>query len=407
MSRRLLTKYGGKVLNALWEDGKILECSVDEASPALIGRIYAARVEHIVKNIKGAFLAAGDRKLFFSLANQPRPFYTRCQRPGQLTAGDEILVRVTKEPLKTKEASADGELQIPGRYGIVLRGTRPGMTVSFSKKLSQPDWKKRMEGLICSQPQIQKAVSELEAVSEGVTVLIRTNACEVPEEIVLEELCSEIQAYSSMLQTAGCKSAGTLLWEPMPAYISSIRDTPLKGLEEIVCDDGALMEQVKQALSQQHADTGLRFRLYEDTYPLIKCYSLESILAKALQKQVWLPSGAYLVIEQTEALVAVDVNTGKSIAMNPGKQEEYFYRINLEAAKEIMYQIRLRNLSGMILVDFINLQSEKRQEMLLEQMRQLALADPVPTKIVDITKLGLVEITRKKLREPLDKQINA
>ena len=406
MSRRLLTYRSNKVLNALWEDGRILECSADDAEPALLGRIYVARVEHIVKNIQGAFLTTGDRKLFFSLRETPGPFFTHRQRAGQLTAGDEVVVQIAREPIKTKEAAAEGALQIPGRYCIILRGAKAAVNVSFSRKIQDENWKKEIEESIRNHPQVQEAFQILKLLSEGVTILIRTNAYDVTAGFVFQEVCSSLSGYVSMLQTAACKSTGTLLWKPPPPFISSIRDTPLKGLEEIVCDDPALLEQVQKELSDNHADEGLSFRLYKDSYPLSKCYSLETALQSALQKQVWLSSGAYLVIEQTEALTAIDVNTGKSIAMNPKTQEEYFYKINLEAAKEIMHQIRLRNLSGMILVDFINLQSNDGQESLLEELRRLALRDPVHTRIVDITKLGLVEITRKKLREPLDKQMN-
>ena len=138
-----------------------------------------------------------------------------------------------------------------------------------------------------------------------------------------------------------------------------------------------------------------------------KCYNLDTTIEKALKSKVYLSSGAYLIIEQTEALVAIDVNTGKAIASGRKKenQDSYFYHINLEAAKEILYQLRLRNLSGMILVDFINMTDHALEEALMEELSLLARKDPVHTRIVDITALGLVEITRKKIREPLDKQL--
>lgn len=408
MSRRLLTLRNGKVLTALWEDGRILECSIDERQPAFLDRIYVARVTQIVKSIEGAFLSIGNRKLYYSLKENPLPVFNTCKRPGCISEGDEMIVQVTREALKTKEACAGSQLQINGRYCVVLRDSQPGLHFRLSRKITDETWRcaarEHAESLSCI-PRLRELAAQKDF---GISILIRTNAYEVDREEMLQEIASCCDAFYNVLSNASYRSEGACLWQPLPAYVSAIRDTSLRDLETIVCDDEELLNEVKETLENSGCSHGLLYSLYSDrSYPMSKCYNLDSTLEKALNRQVWLSSGAYLIIEQTEALTAIDVNTGKAIGAYKKKesQDEYFFRINLEAAREIMYQLRLRNLSGMILVDFINMQNSGLQEALMEQLRQLALKDPVYTRIVDITKLGLVEITRKKLKEPLDKQL--
>lgn len=408
MSRRLLTLRGDKVLTALWEDGRIIECSADIRQPAFLNRIYVARVEHIVHNIGGAFLSAGNQKLYYSLKDNFLPLFTVSQRPGCITEGDEIVVQVTREALKTKEACAGSALQIGGRYCVVFLEPKPRLSVRFSRKITEAEWRSEMAERVSALPCTEVLRSEAEKRGFGISILIRTNAAEVGADQVEAEIGSCCESLGNVLRTAAYRSTGSCLWQPMPAYISAIRDTALKNLEAIVSDQEELLCEVREALETARCSEGLQFTLYQDdAYPMSKCYNLDASLEKALRRQVWLSSGAYLVIEQTEALTAIDVNTGKAIAAGRRKesQDDYFYRINLEAAKEILYQLRLRNLSGMILVDFISMKDPLLEQELMKQLELLARKDPLPTRIVDMTQLGLVEITRKKLREPLEKQL--
>ena len=148
MSRRLLSMQGERVLTALWDDGRIIECSVDERVPAFLGRIYLAKVDHIVPSISGAFLSAGDQKLYYSLKENPLPVAVSCKREGMITQGDEIVVQVTKEALKTKEPGAGSALQIGGRYCVVmmepfLRGKQPKTKILCRERLQRLHFVKR------------------------------------------------------------------------------------------------------------------------------------------------------------------------------------------------------------------------------------------------------------------------
>ena len=191
-----------------------------------------------------------------------------------------------------------------------------------------------------------------------------------------------------------------MLWQPLPAYISAIRDTSLNGLESIVCDNEELLNEVKNALDECKGSEGLTYSLYQDaSYPMRKCYNLDTTIEKALKSKVYLSSGAYLIIEQTEALVAIDVNTGKAIASGRKKvkiRTLNFYRINLEAAKENFVSAATQELIWYDSCRFINMTDHALEEALMEELSLLARKDPVHTRIVDITALGLVEITTEK-----------
>ena len=328
-----------------------------------------------------------------------------------ITQGDEIVVQVTKEALKTKEPGAGSALQIGGRYCVVMMepaGKQPKTKILLSRKITEAAFREKISKEAEALEEVKQLFEAVSLRGFSLSVMVRTNAAEVSSDLVLDEISVCCRQLQTVLSTAAFRSSGSLLWQPLPAYISAIRDTSLNGLESIVCDNEELLNEVKNALDECKGSEGLTYSLYQDSsYPMRKCYNLDTTIEKALKSKVYLSSGAYLIIEQTEALVAIDVNTGKAIASGRKKenQDSYFYRINLEAAKEILYQLRLRNLSGMILVDFINMTDHALEEALMEELSLLARKDPVHTRIVDITALGLVEITRKKIREPLDKQL--
>jgi ribonuclease G len=174
---------------------------------------------------------------------------------------------------------------------------------------------------------------------------------------------------------------------------------------QIITDDIGLYNELLEFIRLTSPQMSDRIKMYTDeSYQLNKLYSIESKLEALLNKKVWLKSGAYLVIEKTEAMYVIDVNSGKNISKKANA--EYIYSINAEAAKEIMYQLRLRNLTGMILVDFINMDNQEDKEHLLEELRQYAKRDMIKTMVVDMTALDLVEITRQKNKKSLAEQIN-
>lgn len=238
-------------------------------------------------------------------------------------------------------------------------------------------------------------------------LIARTN-CETlfdGEQFFEEELVREagrlIEEYETVLRIAPTKKAFTKLYGNKPEYLNKVIDARMDELEAVVTDIPVVYNTI-EALGDKAVLEKLK--LYTDhLFPLSKLYNVESQIRDALKERVWLKSGAYLVIQPTEALTVIDVNTGKFIS-NKNK-EEGFLKVNLEAAQEIGRQLRLRNYSGIILVDFIDMKKTESKEKLMAALHGIAAKDKVRTAVVDMTKLGLVEITRKKIKKPLHEQV--
>ena len=207
------------------------------------------------------------------------------------------------------------------------------------------------------------------------------------------------------MEKAKFRTFGSVLHRNNPAsWLTALRDTYKEDLSEIVTDDPILHEKIQDYLEQYQKEDLDKLRFYQDpVLPLIKLYSLESALDGALKERVWLKSGGYLIIQPTEALTVIDVNTGKFDGRR--QKQDTFLKINLEASKEIARQLRLRNISGIIVIDFINMEDDACRRQLMETFEFELRRDPVKTALIDMTVLELVEVTRKKVRRPLYEQI--
>jgi len=392
MSKWIFLQKDGYVQSCLIDQGRMLECRLDNREETFVGSIYVARIDNLVSGLKAAFISIGDRTCYYSLTDHSEPLFCKRIRPDKITVGDEILVQIEKDAIKTKDPVARGVLQLSGRYGVVMY---PEKGIYFSKKISDETFRSTMK----------KAFRH--KLPEGFGVLFRTNAADAPVEDVQQEIFELAEKLKELTEKAVYRSAGARLWQPETEYLRTLRDLPMHGVEEIVTDCSELYSEISEALKRYPQTQNIPCRLYQDKLlSLEKCYRIPVQLEKALAKQVWLDSGAYLVIEQTEALTAIDVNSGKA-AGNKKDMEDFIFRTNLEAAAEIMAQIRLRNLSGIIILDFINMKSKEHEEELLTRLRTLAVSDSVQTTIVDMTALGLVEVTRKKGKDTLERQMKS
>lgn len=254
--------------------------------------------------------------------------------------------------------------------------------------------------------------------------IIRTNAASADDAAVLNELRHLEETCTRLIETASHKSCYSLIYQEEPSWLKHLDRLRTEELEEIVTDDhdiflqicekfhipsealttsGSVPVPVRQVVSTEQ----VRIRWYEDpTLSLASLYGIKGALSDALKERVWLKSGAYLLIEPTETLTVIDVNSGKNITKKD--VQDYFLSVNKEAAEEIARQLRLRNLSGIIIVDFINMQEDAAKEALLMTFRAALKKDPVPTQLLGLTRLGLAEVTRKKeqrsLRETMEHQ---
>ena len=370
---------------ALEEQGRISQLNFSEiASKGILGNIYVGKVQNIVKNIHAAFIEIADGIMcYYSLDDKADPVFTNPKKDSVMKIGDEVIVQVSKEGMKTKLPSVSSNLNFIGRY-LVLTSQRKEL--GFSGKLNKEEKKRIREFLEGEMP-------------ENAGIIVRTNARNAKKEEILEELKNLQTRYETLLKKGHSRVCFSLLEEHMPDYLQTLQNVYTQTLDEIVTDDPEVFQAVQNYLNC-YGEYEIPLRFYEDKLlPLSKLYSLESVLERSLQERVWLKSGGFLVIQPTEAFVCIDVNTGKF----SGKKEiqETFRKINLEAAKEIAWQLRLRNLSGIILIDFINMENQEDKKELLHTLQAYLNQDPIKGTVVDITPLNIVEVTRKKVRKPL------
>lgn len=367
----------------------------DTEALSLVGTICIAKVIKVVANVNAAFVRLGEKQMaFLSLEDVRRGviYRSECQSTKTLVAGDEILVQVTKDPAKTKDATVSTELSLSGRYVVVLSGKK-GIHVSGKIKQTK-------SGQSCKTEVIQYMAAHHPEFTGG--LIIRTSAVQISETertelyAELEQLLAQMQ---QIIQAAPYRSCYGVLYRPFPAYLTRLQSLSVLP-EQVITDDAALFAELQAYCRQTDPALLPRLVLYEDQQvPLSAMYSLRKWIEMALSERVWLPSGGYLVIQPTEALTVIDVNSGKFAGRTSA--EETYRRTNAEAAKEIALQMRLRNLSGIVVVDFVDMKQPADQEQLLQQLRQYCKADPVKTTVIDMTKLHLVEITRQRTTKPI------
>ncbi|MDO4332116.1 MAG: ribonuclease E/G [Eubacteriales bacterium] len=382
---------GQKLCCCLLEDDRLTEVHIDQEGQTLLGNIYVGKVKNVLKNIDAAFVEiAGKRTCFLPLSEAQHPILTNRPADGRILAGDEILVQVQKDAVKTKDPVLTAKLSVPGKYvSVSLDG---GSGIRYSHKLSQQE-----------KARIQAALQETR-VPPDMTAVIRTQAREISDLNVLTEELKNLLAQAEKLLLAGkTRTVFSLLTEKTPGYLRYLQTDLVPFPQKIVTDELSVFQTLQSYCQKNAPDRLSRLSFYQDDrLSLSGLYGLRTKLSEALDKNVRLKSGGYLVIEPTEALTVIDVNTGKY----SGKKdvEETFWHINEEAAKEVARQLRLRNLSGIILVDFINMKKREEKQQLLSLLREACGRDPVPVTVVDMTALGLVEITRRKVSRPLAEQ---
>lgn len=387
MRKYVITNYSNYIISMIFEEGHpSIIYAYDRNEEALLGNVYIGRVRDVVKNINSAFIEIGKDKIcYYSLSDNSQHNFLNKKNTDKVCQGDLMLVQVSKEAIKSKAPGLSSDISFTGNY-IVLSLDGNG-EVAISSKIKDSDFKKEIKSRL--KPFVKAAESRF-------SFIVRTAATEVD----IEEVVAEAEYFASIEESihikAGCRPAFTCLYQKEPEYVVDLRESKLTAEDEVVTDDPEIFNILKDGLFLQAS-----IRLYDDSLlPLYKLYSIEKHLEDALSKHVWLKSGADLVIEPTEALTVIDVNTGKYDG-NKKDREETFLKINLEAATEIARQLKLRNLSGIIIVDFINLESTENRIKLIDHITDVLKSDPVPSFFIDITKLGLVEITRKKIKRPL------
>lgn len=400
------------ILTVRLEEDQIVQIQADSVEQdSLLGNIYVGKVRNVVKNIHAAFVEFQKGQMgYLSLDSCNLPIHTDGApfQPGRVLIGDEIIVQVSGEAVKTKPPTLSGKLELPGKYLVLMAaGERPqvrdGATQTASAAQGVRISKKIREG--------EKRVELKEQIAPYCTpeygFVVRTNSTIASREALSEEAERLIRQYRQIVDYGKHKARFSILRQSPGGYLTQIRDSYQQRLTRILTEDELLFEEIHEYLQENDWENPNLLELWnpEQHGKLDAIYQISKTLDRAMKPKVWLKSGAYLVIQPTEALVSIDVNTGKAVTKKKDVQKT-FYQINREAALEIARQLRLRNLSGMILIDFIDMTSRQDQQDIMDLLRQAVLRDPVQTTVVDMTKLGLIEVTRKKIRKSLYDQMH-
>ncbi len=400
MNKLLITKMqkGSHtyIASALCSEKRLLEITLEpEGRQSILGNIYVGRVKNIVKNLNAAFIEiAPGVPCYYPLDEMKQPLFVKKINSPRLVQGDELVVQVVQESSKSKPPKVTTNLNLSGKY-LVL--TSENTKIGISKKLG---FQKREE--LKETLGLKESLGLKEKEKFG--LIVRTNAADAPKEEILEEYGALKQEFFHLRETAPHRTVFSCLKESIPEYLHMLKDVNQSQLSGILTDCPELFSKIHGYLDKYQPEDLGKLSLYEDAMvSLSSLYRLERRLQEALQERVWLKSGGYLVIQPTEALTVIDVNTGKSISKK--QVQEHYLTINLEAAEEIAHQLRLRNLSGIIIVDFIDMKSHSSQELLMQKLRSAVCGDIVPVQVVDLTKLNLVEITRKKVKKSLAEQL--
>lgn len=377
-----------------------------------IGEVYIAQVETMPKNLEAAFVRiAPDVRCYLPLKETEHIIFASERRKLPLRPGDEILVQVTREAMGMKLPSVSCKISIPGQYMVIESG-EPG--ISFSRKLTTQE-KFRLEKMINKRDSVMGLpcnTAEKRGITEkpGITnssyenpqnigtpykLIIRTNAAGATEQELQREYEYLAAEFLRITNQGHHHTLYSKLYESEPPYIDMLKNIRMDQLLEIVSDEQAVIQTLLSWTDIHAPELNSIIRQYEDPLlPLYKLIGLESTLTEMQHRIVWLKCGGFLVIEKTEAFVSIDVNSGKFTSKK--KPEEAFRQVNLEAAEEAARQIRLRNLAGIILIDFINMKNPDHDEELMNVLRNHLKKDPLKAQVVDMTALHIVEVTRKK-----------
>ena len=389
MKSILVTVVPEETKLAILEDGKLSSIEVERATHShLVGNIYKGQVQNVLPGMQAAFVDIGTGKNAFMYIGDGMPADVKqtLPHPQKIHIGQQLPVQIIKDAIGSKGPRAPTHITLPGR-NVVLLPT--AAYIGMSRRIEEEAERNRLHDIasrICP---------------EGMGLIIRTVAAGATEESLQEDVEYLEKLWHSMMARFKMKSKGAnLLYRDADLIIRVVRDNLTPEVEAMWIDNQAVYQRVRDFVQLLSPELTEKIRYYDSRESLFKHYGIEEELDNLGGRTVELKSGGFLVIDKTEALTVIDVNTGKYTgSTNLG---ETVYATNQEAAEEIMRQLRLRDIGGIIIVDFIDMEKDEHKEQLLAHLRELAKFDPTKTNIVDITSLGLVEITRKKSRQNLD-----
>jgi ribonuclease G len=373
---------------ALVEDGELMEASVERTEAGhIVGNIYKGKIKNVLPGMQAAFIDIGREKNAFLYVGDifPRFAAHASQTDDILTIGQDILVQIAKDSGGTKGPRATTHLTLPGRYVVLMP------TVDFigiSRRIESDAERERL-----------KSLAEKVRPS-GMGIIVRTVAEGKSEEDLIRDVQYLHNLWNSLAARAKRAIAPTLLYRDVDLVIRIVRDYLSEDVEQFVLDNREAYGRVSDLLGYISPELLPRIKLYEGTESIFEHYSVETELDKLGKRYVWLKCGGSIVIDQTEALTVIDVNTGKFVGKT--NLADTVFRTNLDAAAEIARQLRLRDIGGIVIIDFIDMDSEEHQKAILASLEEKLKKDRTKTNVLGLTGLGLVELTRKKTRQNLE-----
>jgi ribonuclease G len=412
---------------ALLEGGVVVELYTErERDRSVVGNIYKGRVVRVLPGMQAAFVEIGLGKAAFlyvadvvlnhddvreefgddpedSVVNEmplgevveppaPPPGEVRPQREPRirelLHEGQEVLVQIAKEPLGTKGARLTSRISMPGRHLVFM----PTIDhVGISRRIVDERERKRLRDVIeYMRP-------------PGTGFIVRTAAEGVSSRHLQGDMELLIRMWNEVVRRKDGVTAPTLLYQELDLLLRATRDLFAADVDKLLVDSPEAFDRILRFLDAYVPELRDRVELYTSEEPIFDHFGIEVEVARALQRKVWLKSGGYIVIDETEALTTIDVNTGRYVGRY--NLEDTILRTNLEAVQEIVYQLRLRNIGGIIILDFIDMDREANREKLWTALQEALRADRAQSNVLKVSELGLVQMTRKRVRESLGRSL--
>jgi len=427
----IVSSNGHETIVAILEDDLVAEVFVErERQRGVVGNVYKGRVSKVLPGMQSSFIDIGlERDGFLYVADvidtleefdrleadegdsradgqrdrdgstgSPAPrAESRGDKPQQkieelLREGQEILVQVVKEPLGTKGARLTSHVTMAGRFLVFMPTVDH---VGVSRKIESRDERSRLRGIV-------REFREQRGFTGG--VIIRTAASGRPKEDIVSDLEAFHKIWTEMRQKTESSRAPAVVYREASLVSKLLRDLLTEEYQAIRIDNAVEYQRVMELVERIMPSLGPKVKLYSKAYPIFDEYGVQAEIDKALKSKVWLKSGGSIVINQTEALVAIDVNTGRYVGKkSAGRLEDTIVKTNLEAVKEIVRQIRLRDLGGIIVLDFIDMEEKKNRQKVLQAVEQELKKDRSPSKALQVSDFGLIIITRKRVKQSLER----
>src|SRR5881396_1832019 len=431
----IVSSNGHETMVAILEDDLVAEIFVErERHRGVVGNVYKGRVSKVLPGMQSSFIDVGlERDGFLYVADvidtldefdklagddddekadagkgrdregstgSPSP---RAESRGDrerpkpkieelLKDGQEIVVQVVKEPLGTKGARVTSHVTMPGRFLVFMPTVDH---IGVSRKIESREERSRLRGIV-------REFREAHGFTGG--VIIRTAAGGRPKEDILGDLDAFHRIWTEMRQRNESSRAPAVLFQEQSIVARLLRDLLTEDFQAIRIDNAQEYQRVLELIERIMPSLAPKVKLYSKPYPIFDEYGVQAEIDKALKSKVWLKSGGSIVINQTEALVAIDVNTGRYVGKkSSGRLEDTIVKTNLEAVKEIVRQLRLRDLGGIIVLDFIDMEEKKNRQKILQAVEQELKKDRSPSKALQVSDFGLVIITRKRVKQSLER----